>query len=402
MNFKQLSVIALSLTLCVQGSAFAKKKKTDAPEGFKFTTVADVPTTEVRDQQSTGTCWAFAGTSFIETELIRLGAGNIDLSEMFTVRHAYSQKALRYFRLHGKGNYSEGGQGHDVINVVKDFGFLPESAYSGNEYKSDYHIHQEMVKSTKAMLDQIVKNPNRKITPVWKQSVNGVLDTYMGAAPEKFELDGKSITPVEYMNKTGFNANDYVEITSYSHHPYYKEFNLEIPDNWSHDLYYNLPIDELMSVIDNALTTGYSVCWDGDVSEKGFSHRKGIAILPIVDKKEMTGSEIDKWDAMSSKEQKAALYNFDKPRTEVTVDQALRQATFDNYKTTDDHLMHLTGIVKDQNGTRYYKTKNSWAKTSNKSGGYLNMSESFIRLKTVAILVHKDAIPSAIKAKMGL
>ena len=402
MNFKQLSVIALSLILCVQGQAFAKKKKTVKPEGFKFTSVADVPTTEVRNQESTGTCWAFATTSFIETELIRLGAGNIDLSEMFTVRHAYSQKALRYFRLHGKGNYSEGGQAHDVLNVVKEFGFVPETAYSGNEYQGEFHIHKEMVKSTKAMLDEIVKNPNRTITPVWKKSVNGVLDTYMGAAPEKIESNGQAISPVDYMNQTGFNPNDYIELTSYSHHPYYKEFNLEIPDNWSHDLYYNLPIDELMSVMDNALTNGYSVCWDGDVSEKGFSHRNGVAILPVANTKDMSNSDIEKWTAMSAKEKKASLYKFDKPGSEKEVDQALRQSTFENYQTTDDHLMHLTGIVKDQNGTRYYKTKNSWAKTSNKMGGYLNMSESYVRLKTVAIMVHKDAIPVELKAKLGL
>jgi len=402
MNFKQLSVIVLSLTLCVQGQAFAKKKKTTEPEGFKFTTVAEVPTTEVRNQESTGTCWAFATTSFIETELIRLGAGNIDLSEMFTVRHAYSQKALRYFRLHGKGNYSEGGQAHDVLNVVKEFGFIPESEYSGNQYQSDYHIHQEMVKSTKAMLDQIVQNPNKNITPVWNKSVNGVLDTYMGTAPEKFETNGKTISTVEFMKQTGFNPDDYIELTSYSHHPFYKQMNLEIPDNWSDDMYYNLPVDELMTVIDNALTNGYSVCWDGDVSEKGFSHRNGVAILPISNVKDMTNSEIEKWDAMSTKEKNALLYKFDKPGSEVKVDQVLRQATFDNYQTTDDHLMHLTGIVKDQNGTRYYKTKNSWAKNSNKMGGYLNMSESYVRLKTVAIMIHKNAIPANIKAKLGL
>jgi len=402
MNFKQLSVIALSLTLCVQGQAFAKKKGKSTGGGFSFSTISNVPTTEVRNQESTGTCWAFATTSFIETELVRLGAGNIDLSEMFTVRHAYSQKALRYFRLHGKGNYSEGGQAHDVLNVVKEFGFVPESAYSGNQYQSDYHIHKEMVKSTKAMLDEIVKNPNRKITPVWNQSVNGVLNTYMGAAPEKFESNGKVISPIEYMNNTGFNPNDYIELTSFTHHPYYKEMNLEIPDNWSDDMYYNLPIDELMSVMDNALTNGFSVCWDGDVSEKGFSHRNGVAILPVANTKDMSNSDIEKWEAMSAKEKKASLYKFDKPGEEQDVDQALRQKTFDSFETTDDHLMHLTGIVKDQNGTRYYKTKNSWAKNSNKMGGYLNMSESYVRLKTVAIMVHKDAIPAEIKAKMGL
>ncbi|MDE5419266.1 C1 family peptidase [Labilibaculum sp. DW002] len=391
---KRTLITLMLIAFCSVNMLWAQEKQ----EEKKFSTVVDVPTTEVRNQESTGTCWAFAGTSFIEAELIRLGAGNIDLSEMFTVRHAYSQKALRYFRLHGKGNFSEGGQAHDVLNVVKEFGFIPESAYSGNEYQSDFHIHREMVKSTKAMLDQIVKNPNRVITPVWEESVNGVLDTYMGKTPKTFTYEGTETTPAAYAEKLGFNTEDYIELTSYSHHPYYKEFNLEIPDNWSHDLYYNLPIDELMEVMDNALMNGYSVCWDGDVSEKGFSHRNGYAVLPASKTADMTDSEIAKWE----KDVKKAEKKVSQKGKEPEVDQALRQLTFDNFETTDDHLMHLTGIVKDQKGTRYYKTKNSWSKTSNKMGGYLNMSEAYVRLKTVAIMVHKDAIPKEVKKKLGL
>lgn len=385
------------LALLCHFSLFAQEaNKTEK----KFSTVIEIPTTSVKNQQSTGTCWSFATTSFIETELMRLGAPELDLSEMFTVRLAYSQKAQRYFRLHGNGNYSEGGQAHDVLNVVKEFGFVPESAYSGNRYGSSYHIHREMVNSTKAMLDEIVKNPNKKITNVWLESVNRVLDTYMGEIPESFEFDGKNYTPVNFVEKFGFNPEDYVELTSYNYLPFYQLVDLEIPDNWSDDLYYNIPIDELMEVVNHALNNGFSVCWDGDVSEKGFSHRSGYAMLPVVEAKEMTNAEIDKWEKKSGDVKNEKPVN--NVASEPIVDQQLRQESFDNFETTDDHLMHLTGIVKDEDGKIFYKTKNSWAANSNEFGGYLNMSESYVRLKTVAIMVHKDAIPRDIKKKLGL
>jgi len=390
-------IIITSMCLSLWGFSYTQAQEKSVEEK-KFTTVTEVKTTSVKNQQSTGTCWAFATMSYIETELLRMGAPELDLSEMYIVREAYSQKPKRYFRLHGKGNYSEGGQAHDVLNVVKTHGFVPESIYQGNKYGSDFHIHREMVKSTKAMMDEIVKNPNKKITPVWFESVGGVLDTYLGKLTEKFTYDGKEYTPQSFSEEMGFNPDDYVELTSYNHHPYYGKMNLEIPDNWSDDLYYNLPIDELMEVMNNALNNGFSVCWDGDVSEKGFSHRKGYAVLPAMKETDMSNSEIAKWeDGVENKTEKTPA-----KQLEPTVDQDLRQKTFNNFQTTDDHLMHLTGIVKDQNGIVYYKTKNSWADDSNKFGGYLNMSEAYVKLKTVAIMVHKDAIPKNIKKKLGL
>ncbi|MCT4615663.1 MAG: C1 family peptidase [Marinifilaceae bacterium] len=373
--------------------SFAQEK-----QDLKFTDVYDVKTTSVKDQQSTGTCWAFATVSFIETELMRMGAPELDLSEMYVVRNAYSSKAKKYFRVHGKGNFSEGGQAHDVLNEIKKYGFVPEQAYLGKMYNRKIHIHREMVKSTKSMLDEIVKNPNKEITPVWDASVNGVFDTYMGVRPEKFKYNGKEYTPKAFQKEMKFDPSQYVELTSYNHHPFYTQFNLEIPDNWSGDLYYNVPIDELMDVMNNALKNGYSVCWDGDVSEKGFKHRKAIAYLPKAEAIDMSNSEINKWDKSSSKKSKKKSAN----NEEVEVDQNLRQITFDNYKTTDDHLMHITGLVKDQNGKMYYKTKNSWADDSNKNGGYLNMSEAYVRLKTVAIMIHKDAIPAKLRKKLNL
>ena len=391
---KRTLITLMLIAFCSVNMLWAQEKQ----EEKKFSTVVDIPTTTVKNQQSTGTCWCYAGISYIETELLRLGAPEIDLSEMYIVRLAYTQKAKRYFRVHGKGNYSEGGQAHDVLNVVKENGFVPETVYSGNRYGSDFHIHKEMVKSTKSMLDEIVKKPNRVITPVWEESVNGVLDTYMGKTPKTFTYEGTEITPAAYAEKLGFNTEDYIEITSYNHHPFYEKVNLEIPDNWSDDLYYNVPMDEMMDVINYALNNGFSVCWDGDVSEKGFSHRNGYAVLPASKTADMTDSEIAKWE----KDVKKAEKKVSQKGKEPEVDQALRQLTFDNFETTDDHLMHLTGIVKDQNGTTYYKTKNSWADNSNKFGGYLNMSEAYVKLKTVAIMVHKDAIPKEVKKKLGL
>ncbi len=391
---KRTLITLMLIAFCSVNMLWAQEKQ----EEKKFSTVVDIPTTTVKNQQSTGTCWCYAGISYIETELLRLGAPEIDLSEMYIVRLAYTQKAKRYFRVHGKGNYSEGGQAHDVLNVIKENGFVPEAVYSGNRYGSDFHIHKEMVKSTKSMLDEIVKKPNRVITPVWEESVNGVLDTYMGKTPKTFTYEGTETTPAAYAKKLGFNTEDYIEITSYNHHPFYEKVNLEIPDNWSDDLYYNVPMDEMMDVINYALNNGFSVCWDGDVSEKGFSHRNGYAVLPASKTADMTDSEIAKWE----KDVKKAEKKVSQKGKEPEVDQTLRQLTFDNFETTDDHLMHLTGIVKDQNGTTYYKTKNSWADNSNKFGGYLNMSEAYVKLKTVAIMVHKDAIPKEVKKKLGL
>ncbi|MGQ1911380.1 aminopeptidase C [Marinifilum sp. RC60d5] len=392
---KKLLFVSVCIALCSLTLVNAQSKDN---KDKKFTTITEVKTTPVKNQQSTGTCWCYATTSFIETELLRMGGPELDLSEMYVVRAAYTQKAKRYFRLHGKGNFSEGGQAHDVFNVMKTKGIVPESVYQGNKYGSSYHIHSEMVNSTKAMIDEIVKNPNKKITPVWLASVNGVLDTYMGELTKTFKYEGKEYTPQSFVEKLGINYDDYVELTSYNHHPYYTAINLEIPDNWSDDLYYNLPVDELMDVINNALNCGYSVCWDGDVSEKGFSHRKGYAVLPALKETDMSNSEIAKWeDGIENKREKLTV-NMSEPK----VNQELRQETFDNYETTDDHLMHLTGIVKDQNGTLYYRTKNSWADDSNKFGGYLNMSEAYVRLKTVAIMVHKDALSKDMKKKLGL
>lgn len=361
-------------------------------QGFQFKMVKEINTSPVKNQQRTGTCWSFATTSFVETELVRMGKPVFDISEMFFVRHAYASKARNYVRYQGNNNFGQGGQAHDVMDVIKTYGMVTEQEYSGLNYGTDVHAHSELAAVLNAYLDAVVKNPNKALTTAWYPAYNSILDNYLGVAP-----DAKKST----LANVGFNPDDYVEITSYSHHPFYFQFVLEIPDNWSHSLYYNVPLDDLIKTIKNALMNGYSVCWDGDVSEKSFAWSKGVAVLPVEKVEEIAGSDKDRWVGMTDKERKAKLTSFEAPVPEIMVDQSKRQFTFDNYTSSDDHLMHLTGLATDQNGTTYFYTKNSWG-TDGVYNGYLYMSEPFVRMKTIAILVHKKALPEEVAKKLGI
>ena len=347
-------------------------------ETYVFTETINIPVTPVKDQQITGTCWSFATTSFIEAELLRTTKKEFDLAEMYFVRNAYIDKAENYVRRHGLTNFGQGGQAHDVINQIADFGFITQEAYPGNTYDPGTFNHSELDAVLNAMLDVFVQKKNRKLTTVWEKAYTGVVDTYLGEIPESFIFEGKKQTPQEFAKSTKFNPDDYVEITSFLNYDFYKKVILEVPDNWSNDLYYNIPLDELVEVMKNSLDKGYTIVWDGDMSHSGFSHKNNIAIVPV-EKTDFTSIIAEK---------------------EITPE--LRQQDFDNLTTTDDHLMHITGLAKDQKGTIYFKTKNSWGADSNKLGGYLYMSEQFIRQNTIAVLVHKNAIPDTIKKKLGL
>lgn len=398
MNKLSFTALLLSafITTGLNTQAKDKKEKKEEPASF-ITPVIDLKTTPVKDQQSTGTCWSFATTSFVETELLRMGKPEIDLSEMYFVRQAYEQKAQKYLRYQGLGNFSQGGQAHDVINVIRNSGFVTETDYPGKQYDMDVHHHYEMEAVLKGILTNSMEG-KRYYTGTAMKVVNATLDVYMGKNPEKSEVSGKTTAPKDAPSALGFNPDDYVEITSYTCYPQYTKVDLEVPDNWSHGLYYNVPLNDLMTIINHALETGYSVCWDGDVSEKGFSHKNSVAAVPLKKTTDMTESEQSKWENVSEED----LYSFTKPIPEMTITDESRQKAFDLYRSTDDHLMHLTGTGKDEKGTVYYKTKNSWNSNSNKTGGYLYMSESYIKLNTVAIMIHKDALPAQIKSKLNI
>lgn len=386
MNSRKISILFFVLFLIPAFIFSQGKKKKDI---YEFTMVKELKTTPVKNQANTGTCWSFATTSFIETELIRMGKGEHILSPMFNVRYTVLPKAENYIRYGGLANFGVGGQAHDVMEVVKKYGFVPEEIYNGMRINEEKHNHGEMSAVLDAIVSAVLKNKGGKITPRWPEVVEATLNIYLGAPPKEFSYQGKTFTPKNFVESLGFKSDDYVELTSFSHHPFYMKFDLEIPDNWTKDQYYNIPIDELVEIIDNALEKGYSVAWDGDVSEKYFNRQKGVAIVPLVEEQQ-TADEKKEDDS----EEKIEL--------EKVVTQQMRQETFDNHTTTDDHLMHITGLAKDQNGTKYYYVKNSWGTKDKKYGGYWYMSVPYVRFKTIAIMVHKDVIPAAIKAKLGL
>ena len=370
-------------------------------QGYQFTEVVTVPATPVKNQAATGTCWCFATTSFMESELLRMGKGTYDLSEMFIVRQKYMNQLQDNYLRRGNGNIGQGSLSHTFMNAYRQVGIVPEEVYTGINYDSERHNHSEMVRYMHAIADVAVKTKQR--SPEYDKLIANLFDTYLGKLPEKFTYKGKEYTPKSFAESLGLNMDDYIELTSFTHHPYYVKFDVEVPDNWEHSLMYNLPLDEMMETVDYALTNGYTVCWDGDVSEKGFSFTNGVAINPEVKKVEdLSNTDRARFEKLGEKERLEEVFKFERPYPEINVTPEVRQAGFESFVTTDDHLMHVTGITKDQNGTKYYITKNSWGTDRNKFGGYLNMSESFVRAKTIYVMVHKDAIPKAIKTKLGI
>lgn len=387
-----LSVLIVSLSVSAQ-----EKKEL---EGFQFTTVKEIPITSIKNQSSSGTCWGFSGLGMIESELIRMGKGEYDLSEMFVVRKNYEDKAKKYIRMHGETNFAAGGSFADVIDCIKDYGIVPEDIQPGLNYGEENHKHGELDNLLKAYVDVIVRNPNKKISTAWNTGYNGILDAYLGSTPASFVYNGKTYTPQSFAQYLGINPDDYISITSFTHHPFYSTFPIEVPDNWRWAYSYNLPLNEMMAVVDNALDKGYTVAWASDVSEKGYS-RKGIAIVPDWDAKEGPGSDQAHWLGLSQKEKEQAVDSLKSPVPEKVITQEMRQEAFDNYQTTDDHGMLLYGTAKDQNGTKYYMVKNSWG-TDNTYKGTWYASAPFVSYKTTNIVVHKDAIPNEIKKKLHI
>lgn len=374
---------------------------TDSIKGFQFKDIHSVRTTSVKDQNKSGTCWCFSGTSFIEDEIMRQGGDSLDLSEMFTVRKCYQEKADRYVRMYGQTNFSPGGAVTDVAYIWKKYGAVPEEVYRGLNYGEDKHVHGELDGALSGIVKTVVKKPNKKVSTAWHKAIDGVLDAYLGQEPETFTVNGKTYTPLTYAASLPFNPDDYVALTSFTHHPFYETFILEVPDNWTWDRYMNIPLDELKAIVDNALAHGFPVSWAADVSEKGFKWKDGVALMPKgKDEADMDGTELSRWVKLSDADRANKRYEFKSPVPEETVTQESRQQAFDAQETTDDHGMEIVGIAEDQEGNRYYKVKNSWD-TNQVYDGFIYVSEPFFLAKTMSILVHKDAIPKNIAKKIA-
>lgn len=355
---KKFIVSFVLLLFCIV--AFAQKEK--------ITITKELKTTSVKNQAMSSTCWSFATVSFFESELLRMGKGEYDLSEMFYVRKAYPIKAYYYYHFQGKSNFGPGGQAHDIIILFKEFGAMPEKDYNGLNGREN-HDQTEMDDALLGIMNAAVKAEPENTETKWMYSLDSAMDVHLGKLPQSFVFKGKDYTPQSFAASLGLDANNYIELTSYAPHPYYKQYVLEVPDNWMFEKYYNLPLDELMKVMDNSIDKGYTFCWDGDVSDNvSFTQNGGIGKLENDNK---------------------------------TVTQEGRQAAFEDFSVTDDHLMHICGLAQSADGGKYYLTKNSWGENKGNKGFWF-MSENFIRLKTIAILVHKDVIPDDIKIKLGI
>ncbi len=417
------SILTLIIT-CTIGITYAQVKNDDGnykvPEDKKqndtiknkedghyyFQLVADNEATGIKNQNKTGTCWSFSSLSFFESELIRTGKGKVELSPMYIVRNAYLGKAENYLRMYGNFNFGAGGAFHDIPWVIERYGIVPNGAYGGLAYGSDEHNHSEMDGMLSAMLKVLKEKPQEnKLTKNWKQAYMGVVDAYLGDVPDntedfKFKYEGKEYTPKSFSKHLGMDMSNYVSLTSFTHHPFYSTFMIEVPDNWAMKTSYNLPIDEFMTVMEEAVKNGYTFAWGADVSEKGFSFKNGLAIVPEDENTIKVKGKDNKHFSDAGAEKVADC--FDEPVKEKEITQEMRQEGFDNQTTTDDHGMHVTGIVKDQKGTKYFIVKNSWGTEFNDCDGYFYASFPYVKYKTMNILIHKDAIPAPIKKKLGL
>lgn len=391
---KKLLLIALACAPLMSMAQDDLVKKLDANKSdsakkkFEFKTILRLDCTDVKSQGSSGTCWSYSTNSFLESEMMRMGKKPVDLAEIFTARNVYVEKAENYVRMHGAVSWGDGGACHDVINMYAKYGAMPQSAYTGLNYGTTKNQFAEMQEVLKGMLDAYVKNPNGRITPVWKKAFTSVLDSYLGKVPKTFTYKGKEYTPKSFADEVvGINPADYVELSSLNDKPYYEKTILMVPDNWSYDQVYNVHMDELIESIDNALSKGYTVAWATDVSEKYFSWKNGVAYVPEKN-----------WEDMSEEEQKD-MFNGVKPERKITA--KMRQKAFDNYETTDDHGMHIVGLAKDQTGREYYIVKNSWGE-KNDYKGYIHVTKNYVRYKTTAILLHKKALTQELRGNLSL
>jgi len=382
-------VILLFLIVFVSG-ARAQERTNKKGSEYIFTTIKEIDATPVQNQNQTSTCWSFSSLSFFESELIRLGKGkDFNLSEMFVVRKIYPMKADNYIRMHGKTNFGEGGGFPDVLAVMKQYGMVPEEVYTGKKEIGTPHNHKLLETTINNMLIPAAQDETQRLDfSFLHNSINAICDEFLGKVPDSFEYKGKKYTPSSYMEATGLKPDDYIILTSFSHHPFYSSFVLEIPDNWNWQLAYNLPLEDLKTLMQQAIMNGYTFAWGADVSEKTFFRADGLALIP------------EKPFQMMSEDERKNMTT--KPVPQLKITQEIRQKAFDNYETQDDHGMHVTGLVRDQMGTNYYIVKNSWGTEVNQCGGIFYASESYLLYKTTSIMIHKQAIPAAMAKKLGI
>ncbi len=400
---KKLVLTALAVMAVFSVSAVEPAKvDSDSAVVLKFTDIITIPVTSVKNQAKSGTCWCFAGTSFYENEIRKAGGDSLDLSEMFSVRHCYSDKADKFIRTYGNINFAAGGSALDVPYVWAKYGAVPEEVYRGLNYGEKKHTHGELDAALSAYVKAVVKKPNRKtISTAWRQGLEGILDAYLGELPETFEYNGKTYTPQSYAASLGISPDNYVALTSFTHHPFYKPFALEVSDNWLWADYQNIPLDELRAVVDNALANGYTVVWAADVSEPGFKWKEGTATMPVDTKEDLKGTELSRWVQLDENKDNEEKASAEKAPEEIVVTQESRQEMFDRQETTDDHGMEIVGIAEDQFGNKYYKVKNSWD-TDQIYNGFLYVSMPYFDAKTMDIYVNKKAVPKNIAKKLGL
>ena len=372
-----------------------------AQEGYKFTDQKVVKTVPITNQYKSGTCWCYSTLSYLEEEIMAVGGEQMTLSQMWVVRHAYFDKAVKYVRLHGNLNFAVGGAAHDVTEMIAKYGIVPREVYTGQNYGTELPEFNEIDNVLKAYVEAIIKNGNGKLTPVWQDGLNAILDTYFGERPETFTYKGKEYTPKSFAESLPIKMEDYIEISSYTHHPFYSTFILEVPDNWLWHSMYNLPVGEMMQVLDAALEAGRPVAWGTDVSEKGFSRTKAIGVIPEEVEKNSIGSDAERWGKLTDAEKQAMINNLEGPMKEKTITQEMRQEAYDNYLTTDDHGMVIVGTATDQEGNPFYKVQNSWGESGPYKGFYY-FSRPFVEYKTMDIMVNKNIVPKEILKKLGL
>ena len=396
------AVCAMSMSLVAQVDN--TETPSDSTEGFRFTTIDSIAITPVKDQNRSSTCWSYSTIGFLESELLRMGKGEYDLSEMFVVHHTMLDRAEYSVRMYGTAEFAPGGSAYDVIYCLKNYGLVPQEVMPGIQYGSTpadtLPVHAELDAIAGGVVKAVTNSGLKKLTPVWKKALTAVYDTYLGECPATFIYNGKEYTPKSFAEELGLNADDYVSITSYTHHPYYTTFALEVPDNWRMDQMYNVPMEEMMAIIDNALAKGYTLAWGADVSEICFT-RKGLGVVPEEEKAvDLTGSDAARWLGLSATDKREELTK--KPLPEKVITQEMRQAAYDSWENTDDHGMQIFGTAKDQNGKRYYMVKNSWGTKRSEYKGIWYVSEAYMQYKTNDVLVHKNAIPKDIRKKLGI